>query len=195
MLLRFLVRVLGFVLLVALGLLGAAVAVFSIQGGDTGLSIPALADLLGLSELGQTTDDFRDQLEMPGPAALLSALGGLAAIVLGLLLIVGALAPTRERLLTLDESEAGTLSARRRPVAQFATTLAEQIDGVTDAKVKAKPGRFGHGRLTVRADRTRRAGRQEVCRAVEGALEPLSSEFGLRSRVSTRLGEGSSRVQ
>ena len=141
-LLRFIVRLLGFVLLVVLALLGGVVAIFSIEGGDTGLSIPALADLVSLPELGRTIDDFRAQLEANGPVATLSALGGLAAIVLGVVLIIGALLPTRERVLTLDDSEAGRLAARRRPLAQYATTLAERVDGVTNARVRAKPGRF-----------------------------------------------------
>jgi hypothetical protein len=194
-LLRFIVRLLGFVLLVVLALLGGVVAIFSIEGGDTGLSIPALADLVSLPELGRTTDDFRAQLEADGPVATLSALGGLAAIVLGVVLIIGALLPTRERVLTLDDSEAGRLAARRRPLAQYATTLAERVDGVTNARVRAKPGRFRRGILKVRADRTRPTKRRELCQRIEEALEPVIRAFGLRSRISTRVGEGSSRVQ
>lgn len=193
--LRLIVRLVGFLLFVALALTGAAVALFSIQGGDTGLSIPALADLVNLPDLGQTTDDFRAQLQADGPAATRSALGGLAAIALGVLLIVGALAPTRERLLTLEDSEEGSLAARRRPLSQFATTLTERVEGVTDAKVRARAGRFGHGHLKVRADRTRRSERRQVCDEIETALEPVSRAFDLRNRVSTRVGEGSSRVQ
>lgn len=188
-------RLIGFVLLVVLALVGAAMAIFSIEGGETGLSIPALADLVSLPELGRTSDDFRAQLEGDGPIASLSALGGLAAIVLGVVFIVGALSPRRERLLTLDDSDSGRLAARRRPLAQYATTLAERVDGVSDARVRAKPGRFGRGSLKVRADRTRPARRREVCDRVKEALEPVSGAFGLRSRVSTRIGEGSSRVQ
>ncbi|HZN88732.1 MAG TPA: DUF6286 domain-containing protein [Thermoleophilaceae bacterium] len=193
--LRLIVRLVGFLLFVALALTGAAVAIFSIQGGDTGLSIPALADLVGLPDLGQTTDDFRAQLEAEGAAATRSALGGLAAIALGVVLLVGALAPTRERLLTLEDSEEGRLAARGRPLSQFAKTLTERVDGVTDAKVKARAGRFGHGHLKVRADRTRPSERREVCAGIETALEPVSRGFGLRNRISTRVGEGSSRVQ
>lgn len=195
-LLRFIVRLIGFVLLVALALLGAAVAIFSLEGGESGLSIPALADLVSLPELGGTTDDFRAQLEADGSVATLSALGGLAAIALGIILIVGALSPTRERLLTLDDdSEAGRLASRRRPLAQYATTVAERVEGVTDARVRAKPGRFSRGVLKVRADRTRRTARRELSQRIEEALEPIIRAFHLRPRISTRVGEGSSRVQ
>lgn len=107
-LLRPLARLVGFVLLVALAVVGAAVALFSIQGGSTGLSMPALADLVALPQLGEETDRFRAELEASGPAAVLSALSGLGAILLGILLIVGALTPIRDRLFTVDDSEEGS---------------------------------------------------------------------------------------
>lgn len=68
-LLRALVKLLSFVLLLALALLGAAVALFSVQDGDSGLSIPALAQIVQLPELRETLDGFLGAAERPGRVA------------------------------------------------------------------------------------------------------------------------------
>jgi Family of unknown function (DUF6286) len=185
-LLKLFVRFLGFLLLVGLAAAGAALALFSIEGGDTGLSVPALAELVSLPELGDTTDQFRDELEASGPTAVLSAAGGLGAIAVGLLLIIGAVTPARERLFTLDDSEEGTLAARRRPLAQFASVLAGRADGVTRARVRARPGRRRGGRIRVTADRAPDTERRDVSGSVERAVEPVAGAFGLKTSISTR---------
>ena len=196
LLLRALVRLVAFLLLVLLALAGLAAAVFSIQGGDTGLSLPALADLLSLDRLERTVGSWFSGLEGSGPSNEVEALPGLGAVLLGLLLLVGVLAPRRERLVTLRSTGDGDIAARRRALAQLATSLAESARGVTSARVKVKPRRTGNGgRLTVRADRPRSADEDAVEREVEERLEPVTGPFGLRARVTTRLGESGARVQ
>lgn len=127
---RAVARLLTFVLLVALALAGLAVAVFCIEGGHRGLSLPALARRGHLSQLSHKVGRFLHVLEASGPVAKLSALGGLAAVILGVLLLVGVLRPRRERLALLEEGEQGTLAARRRALAQVATGLVEQARGI-----------------------------------------------------------------
>ena len=194
-LLRAAVRVLAFVLALALALAGAAVALFSIQGGATGLSIPGLAELIGLPDLGVTLDRFLAGLESSSAIQAVPAVAGLGAILLGVLLIAGALTPARERLLSLDHSEEGALAARRRPLAHLASALAERTEGVTAAKVRVRPGRRRGGRVTVVADRTRLASSPDVCAGVRTALDPLTGPFGLKPRIRTRDPQRGRRVQ
>lgn len=194
-LLRALVRLLGFALIVALAIAGAAVALFCLRGGDAGLSLPALAQLIGLPKLGTTLDGFLAQLAAPGPIALLSALGGLAAILLGALLIAGAITPRRARSFTLEEGGSGKISARRRPLSQLATTLVLRADGVTGAKVRARPGRRRGGVLTIAADRTRRSSEPEVRLRVRDAVAPLSGALGAKTKIKTSIGQPGARVQ
>ena len=194
-LLRALVALLSFVLLLALALLGAAVALFSIQGGDTGLSIPALARILQLPELRETLDGFLAALEGPGPVAAMTLLATLGAVLLGALLLAGIVVPRRERMVTIDSSERGTLAARRRPLAQLATSLAGRAEGVTQVRVQVRPRRSSGGRLKVRADRTRTARPESVKQSITDALEPVTGPFKLRARTSSRVGDSGSKVQ
>ena len=195
LLLHALVRVLAFVLLLALAVVGLAAAVFSIQGGTETLSYSELASMAGLPEARDAISGWCDQIAADGSIAVVAVLCGVGAILLGLLLIVGVLVPRRERLITLEQREDGTLAARRRPLALVARTLAEQARGVTEAKVRARPRRRAGGTLTVRAARTRQTDEATARSGVEAQLEPLVGPFDLRTRVASRVGEAGSRVQ
>jgi hypothetical protein len=108
---------------------------------------------------------------------------GLGAILLGLLLMAGLLVPRRERLVTLASDDTGTLAARRRPLAQAAQTLVEQVRGVTDARARVRPRRRAGGRLRVRASRTKAADPGQVRSAVDDQLRELTDPFTLTTRV------------
>ena len=191
---RLLVRVLSFLLLAALAIAGLAAAIFCIQGGTNTLSLDTLAELAQLPDVEGAVGPWLDQLEAPGTMGI-AALSALGAILLGLLLLAGVLVPRRERLLTLHSGDDGTIAARRRGFAQLATGVVEQTRGVTGARVKARPGRRGGGRLRVTAEHTRTADRDQVERAVQERLTPLAEPFGLKTQVRTRLGDRGSRVQ
>lgn len=185
---RTLVRLLSFVLLIVLALLGLAAAAAAVDpSGVTGL--------LGLPRLSDAVGGWLADLAADGPVALAGALAGGAAILLGLVLLIGLLAPRRERLIRLDRTDHGTLSARRRPLAHVATHLTEQARGVTGARTKVKPRRRGGGRLRVRADRPRAASTKEVEAAITANLEPLTGPFKLKAAVHTRVGGRGSRVR
>lgn len=189
-LLRALVRLVTFVLLVALAVAGLATAIFSL-GGSGDLSIPGLADLAGLPELEDETGRLLGALEADGSIALRSALAGLAAIALGVLLLVGALAPARERLLVLDKRDEGTLAARRRPLSQAAGTLVEQPRGVSAAKVKLRPSRGERGgTITIKAAHPATADPAQIEREATAAVGPLAEAFELRTRVRPRRDAG-----
>jgi hypothetical protein len=111
-----------------------------------------------------------------------------------LLLLVGVLAPRRERLVQLDATEAGRLATRRRPLAQAAEALALQQRGVTEVRARVRTSRWGPGKLTLRTSRRRDVDRAEVESRAEEAVKPLAEAFHLGLRVRTRPGEGAARV-
>ena len=181
---RALVRLVSFVLLVALALAGLALAVFCIGTGTTGPSLGGLASLLSLASLRDTVGSWLDQLEADGSVAIVAAGCGLAAMLLGLLLLAGVLVPRRERLVTLSSSDRGVLAARRRPLSRAATALVEQVRGVTEARVRVRPRRRAGGRLVVRASRTPAADSGQVQGAVREQLSALSDSFGLKPHIA-----------
>jgi len=194
LLLRAIARLVAFLLLVMLAVVGLAVAVTSLGSGG-GFSIPGLAELVNLPQLEDRVGDLFDQLESPGSAEAVPALAGLGGLAVGILLLVGALWPRRERLVTLEEGSEGTLAARRRALAQIAGALAEQARPVSATKVRVRPRRRGRGgRLEVRAVHPRSAEAAEVERQATGSLEPLTSAFALEAKVRPRLAEGEARA-
>lgn len=185
---RALVRLVALLLLVALALLGlAAVAAAIDPAGVTGL--------IGLPPLRDSAGGWFDDLAADGPVARLSALAGAGAVLLGLLLLAGLLVPRRERLVRLAGTDHGALDARRRPLAQMAGHLAEQVRGVSGTRTKVKVRRRGGGRLRVRADRPRNAPAAATKQAVTAQLESLTGPFKLKASVQTRLGDRGKRVQ
>ena len=183
---RALARLVGFVMLLALAVAGLVLAVFCIGTGTSGPSLGNLAKLLHLSSLRGTVGHWLSQLEAHGSVALIALACGVGAVLLGLLLLAGLLVPRRERLVTLSRGEPGTLAARRRPLAQVATTLVERVRGVTKVRVRVRPLRRTGGRLSVKASRTRRADPGQVQAAVREALGGLTEPFKLRARVDVR---------
>lgn len=186
--LRALVRLVAFLLLVLLALVGLAVIVVAVDpsGGASLLRLPQLRDVVG---------DWLDGLQGSGATPVVSVLGGAGAVLLGLLLLIGLLVPRRERLVSLRRTGRGTLAARRRALSQVATGLVEQTRGVTEAKVKVKPRRRAGGRLLVRASRTGLAEPAEVQRGIAAELEDLTQPFRLKASIRLRAGGRGARVQ
>ncbi len=194
--LRAVARFLVLLLLVALALVGLAIAVFSIQGGDKPLSLPGLAEHIRLPEVEETVGDYLNQLEADGPLAKASALAGAGAVLAGILLLLGVVAPRRERLIIFDSSEAGRLAARRRTLAGVAEALAEQARGVTAAKASVRPrGRLRRGRLRMTVSHPRNYEDLEVEERVVSALSPLVNSSRLTPRVKARVGTRGARVE
>jgi hypothetical protein len=196
LLLRALARLVAFVLLAGLAACGAAVAIFSVGPSRTGdFSLPGLARLADLGGLRRRVGELLSDLAGPGPVAAIAVLCGLGALALGLLLLLGALWPPRERLVILERGEQGTLAARRRALGRAAGALAEQAQGVTASKVRVRPGRRRGGRLAVRATHSRAQAPEDVRRGAILALAPLTGAFGLHARVQARLGQHRGRVR
>jgi Family of unknown function (DUF6286) len=196
LLLRALARLVAFLLLAALALTGLAIALFSIQGGDKPLSLPALASHVQVSEAEETVGEYLGQLEADGSLAKVSALAGAGAVAAGMLLLVGVLAPRRERLVVLERGKAGQLGARRRALAGVAEALAEQARGVTEAKAHVRPrGRLRSGRLRVSVSHPRAHADREIEERVRSAVSPLVDSSGLKPRVHATTGKRGARVE
>lgn len=189
LLLRTLARLVSFLLLVALALAGFAVAVFSIGGGAGGFSIPGLARLVHLPALRDQVSVLLMSVEAPGPVAAKTAASGAGAMVVGIALIVGAVWPRRERLVTLESSDGGVLAARPRPLTRAADALADQTRGLVAKKVRVRPGRRTGGRIRVRARHAARDDAGELRKSTEAHLAPLAEPFGLRTRTRIRVAD------
>lgn len=195
LLLRAVARLVTFLLLVALAAAGLATAIFSL-GGSGDWSIPGLANLVGLPDTEDDAGRLLEAVEAEGSIAWLSGLAGLGALALGVLLLIGALAPARERLLVHVRNDDGTLAARRRALAQVAGALVEQVRGVTATKVRLRPSRRDRGgRLSVRAAHSATADPDEIKRHAAVSVAPLTEGFGLKLRVRPGLGGPGKRVQ
>jgi len=194
--LRTLAGLIGFLLLVILALAGLAAAVFSLQGGEETLSYHNLAHLLHLDDLDAELGAWLSALEADGPTAAIAALAGAGAVVLGIALLVGALVPTRERLIILRRDQRGDVAARRRAVGQAAAALAEQSRDVMSAKAKVRPRRRGAGgNLRVTANHARTVGNREVAAAVRERLDALADALSLHVRVRGRVPRRGGRVR
>lgn len=186
--LRALVGVVAFLLLLLLALLGLGAALGAIDpaGAARVVGLPAVRDAVGA---------WLDGLEGSGPDDTVSALSAAGAVLLGLALLAGALVPRRERLVRLRATDLGTLAARRRALGTVAQALAEQTNGVTEARVKVRPRRRRGGRLRVRATRPRPADDRAVRGEIKERLRPLTGPFALKASVRTRVGDRGARVQ
>lgn len=193
--LKTLVRLIGFLLALALCIIGLALAVFSIQGGKSGLSITHLAHLVHLPALRHDVDTFLTRMEASGPVAVVALASGVGAVIIGVLALVGVLVPTRERLLTLSSSGDEALLARRRALAALARSLAERADGVSEAKVRVRVRRRGGGKLTVRAQHTRASDATAARSALEAALAPLIGPLPLSTKLKVRPPEQGAGVE
>ena len=184
LLLRGLLRLLGFLTLIALALLGLGVALAALLG-----------DRLGVRLEGSEVSRWLERLEGNGTQTLEAVIGG-GMVLLGLALLIGALAPLRKRRAVLEQGEHGTLDARRRALTQLFTALAERTRGVTRAKAKLRLGRRPrHGRLVLRAERARTTESTAVREAVRSEVGALADAFGLKIRVRAPLGRRGRRVQ
>lgn len=184
---RALTRLIVLVVLVVLALVGLAAAAFCIQGGHGTLSLPSLASDVHLTDLRDSVGSLLDRLEGHGSVALVSALSGAGAMLLGSVMLIGALVPGRERLITLSNGHDGVIAASRRALSQAVVALAEQPRLVLGAKARVRPWRRRvGGRLRVRVDRRPETPDREAVDAVASALEPLTDALPLRARVRTK---------
>ena len=180
---RGLARLIALLLSMTLAVAGLAVAVFSVQGGNSTVSLPGLASHVRLDDLHASIGIFLEDLQADGPIAKVAALAGAGAVLIGLLLAFGVLARRRQHRILMRSDDSGTIAARPRAVSQAAVTVAEQSRDVLHAKAKttARRGSGGRLRLTVyHAQSTDRAG---VTAASHDRMQALTESFSLRLRM------------
>jgi hypothetical protein len=192
-LLRLLAAVLAFLLLVVVAVGGIVVAVFCLRGGTANLSLHHLASMLSLPDLRDEVGPWLESLEADGPAAALAALCGLGAVLLGLGLLVGALVPRRERRLVIDQTDRGTIAARRRAAGNALADLAARPREVLGAKARVRPNRKGTGgrarlKLTEAAGTDERPKAERSRAELDELAESLSLKLQRVSRAPRRGG-------
>ena len=187
-LLKPIARLVTFVMLVALAVIGLLVAVSGIVG------VASVAEVLGIPELRDEIGGWLQSIDGPSELPRGTALLALGAILVALLLLAGVFGRTPDRLLVLEERDGGTLGARPRPLGQAAEALIGRIRGVTDRRVRVR-ARRGSGRLDVKATHTRAIEAPAVESEVSSALAPLSEAFGMKTRVKPQLAEDGRRVE
>lgn len=189
-LLRAIARLVTFLLLLVLALAGLALAVFALSKANSGVG-----EFLRLPLLRDETGGFLGGLEggqAPGGALL----GGLLAMLAGIVLLIGALRRPAEGTLVFEEGSGGRLAARKRPLSQVAGVLASQVRGVTEPRVRVKPKRRGTGgRIEVRALHARTADAKALERSVGEALTPLADARSVRVRVRPEPGGPGARTE
>jgi hypothetical protein len=122
---RLIARLIALVLSATLAVAGLAVAVFSVQGRTSFLSLPSLARHLRLDDIRVSVSVLLADLQAQGPVARVAALVGAGAVTFGALPLFGVLARTG-RLVVMRSDDAGTVAARPRALGQAAVTLGEQ---------------------------------------------------------------------
>jgi len=192
LLLGALARLVELLLMAAIALIGLGVGLYCLSGL---ISLGSVRPdrLLHLPVVRARVGHFLAQLAAPGPTAILALLGGLAAIAIGIGLLVGLLGTRRERLVVMEDDASGTggLYARQRTVSRMVraeTLLAPGVTGVRRPKVRlARSGR--RGRVRVLAARGADPDAATVDRAVHDRVDPVLAPLGLRGDIRVRLQE------
>ena len=197
LLLRVVARVAGAAAMLILALAGLGLALFCLDGfirlgsarPDRLLHLPAVRGDVGR---------FLTQVSAPGPTAALALLCGVGAMVLGILLLVGVVAPRRPRLVLLErDAQEGRLAARPTALREMAGALAASAPGataVTRPQLR-RGGKLRPNQLRVTVSRSRTHDPGQVERAIDERLQPLTEPFGMRSHIRVRSAERGSRVQ
>lgn len=191
LLLKALAGLLAFLLLLALALAGLAAAIFSIAGEGATLSLGQLAEWLRLPGLRDGVGAWLGRLEDDDVPDAWSLLGGLAAVLTGLLLLAAVFGRRRPRAVALEPT--GHLKARRRALADVASDLARRAPGVSAARARVRGRR--QAVVAVDAAHTPQVTSEEAREAVDRTMSDLAAPGTLRPRVRTRLGDGGERLR
>lgn len=197
LLLRVLARLVGVLWVLALATLALGIAIYCLDAnGLIGLGSLRPDRLAHLGRVQARVGGFLHQLAASGPVASLSLLCGLAAVLVGFLLLVATLRRPRERLALMDtDSDSGTLAARPSTLRAMIRVIAERPQEVISVgRPKLSLSRRGSGgRVTVRAVQAPTSETGEVEQALARALEPLTSPFSLRLRTRVKRDESTAR--
>lgn len=182
-------------LLTALALAGLVVAVFSVQGDSSTLSLPGLVRTAHLDDLHASVGGLLANLQADGPTAKIAALAGVGAIVVGMLLLLGVLGRRRPRVVIIRTDADAMVSARPRAVGQAAIALGERSADVLHVKAKTRPRRRGAGaRMCLTAYHAQSTDRARATESTRAAVQALAESLSLRVRVRGRVPRRHARV-
>jgi len=180
---RGITRLVALIALPLLALVALAFAVAAVAGESASRS---MADSTRLTAAWRDVGTFLSQTAPSGDTAAVA--GGAGAIVLGLVLLIAALVPARERELHLQDGDPA-LGIRRRALRQALQSRTGRVRGVTGVRVRLRPRRRRvGGTVRVSATRTPRGDRKAIAAAYEERLAPVVDAFGLRTRIRTSVG-------
>jgi hypothetical protein len=191
LLLKALARLLEVLLMLAVAALGIGVGLYCLSGLIS-LGSARPDRLLHLPVVRRHVGHYLQQIAAPGSTATLALLGGIAAVIIGVALLVGLLGSRRERLIVIDgDDERGGLYARPRTAGQMIRSLTESTPGVTGAKrPRVRLRRSGlRGRVNVRAQRGPDPDLETVDDALHERLDPFTESLHLKSNVRVKLVE------
>ena len=179
-------RLLALVVLPLLGLVALAFAVAAVAGESSARS---LADSTRLTDAWSEVGTFLRETAPQGETVVV--LAGAGAVLLGLVVLIAALAPARERELHLKDGDPD-LGIRRRALRAALVSRTGRVRGVTGVKVRLRPRRRKvGGTVRIRATRTPRGDAKAIAATYTERVAPLADAFGLRTKVTSS--EGSSR--
>lgn len=197
MIVRPLARLVGTLWMIVIALFGLAVALYCLDGLiKLGSARPDR--LVHSARISRHVGRFLAQITAAGSTAWLAVLCGLGAMAIGLILLLGTVRSSRQRLAVLDaDSSKGTVAARPRVLGEMTRELAQATEGASRVKrPRLSLSRGGRrGRLKIRSNRTRTSDPKAVRQALVEAVTPVTEPFSLKPRVSVRLSEGRGRVQ
>ena len=193
--LRVLARLVEAVWMAVLGLVGLGVAMYCLDGAvKLGSARPDR--LLHLPSVRRSVGRFLHDVALPGSVAALAGLCGLAALLIGLIILRGLLGGRRGHLAILEDGDAGALGVRSRVLRDMARSLAV---GAPNASAVRRPRlrlrrRGRGGRLTISASRTPDSETRTVRDALVKTVAPISDPFRLRARARVTAGGRGRRV-
>ena len=191
MLLRALARLLEALLMLAIAALGIGIGLYCLSGLiSIGSARPDR--LLHLPVVRRHVGRYLQQIVAPGSTATLALLGGVAAVIIGLALLIGLLGSRRERLIVIDDDDdRGGLYARPRTVTQMVRTLIESTPGVTGVRrPRVRLRRNGlRGSVNVNAQRGADPDLETVANSLHARLDPLAESLHLKPNVRVKLVE------
>lgn len=194
MLPRGLARTVGFAGLGALALVGLALAVFSVQGGDGPVSLTGLARHVGLPDLLDRIGSWLARLEDGSQVEWWSILGGSVAIAVGALLVASALWPRLVRTSTVADGAEGRLAVGRGALKQKAERAALGA-GATSANAAFRRRVGRPALLRVTATRPASAAAETIDPTVDRAVVDAVQAVDVRPRVRVSAGRGPRRVR
>ena len=197
LLVRAIARLIEILWMAVIALVGIGVGLYCLDGLIS-LGSARPDRLLHLPVVRRHVGQFLAQLSAPGSVAILALVCGVAAIVIGLALVVGLLGSRRERLIVVErDAERGDLYARTRTVTRMIRSVTEQTPGVTGVhRSKLRLKRSGErGKLKLLASRGPRSDAAAVDDAVHERVDPITEPLHLSADVRVRLLEPKEREE